>query len=310
MIGKCSVFRWVHLVPLSFWCSGPGVRNPRQKSVLLENFRQKMGLSLKGMKYLLQFGGWLLVLILAFPVMAQRGTAPPASLLTGGTHFPPASPSITSQGFGFGLGAGAGLHTGGRSFGQHDGRHGGVVLGTVPHRDHRDREHRRDHFVAPLYGGYYYPSYGYGYGLGYDEDYSSLPGAGTFNNGQQAYVDEQDAPPNDYYYRPRAGANSVRDEARYGEHYTDGREALDAPPQPQGPISANGNENSDVKTLLIFKDGVMREVSNYAIMGQYVFVFSGDRRKIPLAEIDVDATVKANEERGTEFKIPSSSNPS
>ncbi len=45
-------------------------------------------------------------------------------------------------------------------------------------------------------------------------------------------------------------------------------------------------------------------------MGQYVYVFSGDRRKIPLSEIDVDATKKANEDRGNEFKVPSSQNPS
>ena len=46
------------------------------------------------------------------------------------------------------------------------------------------------------------------------------------------------------------------------------------------------------------------EVSNYAIMGTTVYVFTGDRRKIPLSELDVDATVKANEQRGTDFHVP------
>ena len=75
-------------------------------------------------------------------------------------------------------------------------------------------------------------------------------------------------------------------------------------------VTANGNENNDTTTVLIFKDGMKREVTNYAIMGQYIFVFSGDRRKIPLSEIDVDATTKANEDRGIQFKVPGSTKPS
>lgn len=254
------------------------------------------------MKRHLHFGGLLLTLALGLPALAQRGTAPPASLLTGGTHMPPASASILTMH----SDRGSRFSSGGRFSGQH----GGVPLRSYVPR----REHHREHNVAPAFGGYYYPYYGFGYDYGYaspvyEEDNSSVPCGGTFNN-CQGYVEPEGAPPSEYFYRPRAGTNSVLDDSRYGEHYTDGRENSPAPSQSQAAVTANGNENNEAKTVLIFKDGVQREVTNYAIMGQYVFVFSGDRRKIPLSEIDVDATVKANEDRGTEFKIPSSSNPS
>lgn len=260
------------------------------------------------MKRGIQLGGLLLALVLALPVFAQRGTAPPASLLTGGTHMSPASPSILTMHSGFDRGTR--FNSGARFSGQHNGgqRNNGAPLRSYVPR----REHHRERQAAPLYGGYYYPYYGYDYGYAspvYEEDNSSVPCGGTFNN-CPGYVQSEGAPPSEYYYRPRAGADSVLDGSRYGEHYTDGREPSPAPSQPQGVVTTNGNENNETPTVLIFKDGFQREVTNYAIMGQYVFVFSGDRRKIPLSEIDIAATEKANEERGTEFKIPSSSNPS
>ena len=193
------------------------------------------------MKRPIQFGGLLLALILATPLLAQqRGTAPPASLLTGGTQMAPASPSILT------------LHSGDRgthsdSRGHFPGHGGAPLLGTVPRHE---QHHQRERFVAPLYSGYY-PYYGYGYSSPvYVEDNTSLPGAGTFDNGQGTVDSEgPDAPTvfenrrqNENYYRPRAGANSVLDESRYGEHYTDGREAR-VPSQPQQPVTANGNEN-------------------------------------------------------------------
>ncbi len=47
------------------------------------------------------------------------------------------------------------------------------------------------------------------------------------------------------------------------------------------------------------------EVENYAIVGQTLWIFSEQRaRKVPLFSLDVDATAKANEERGLEFRVP------
>src|SRR5207302_7592356 len=59
-------------------------------------------------------------------------------------------------------------------------------------------------------------------------------------------------------------------------------------------------------TVLVFKDGHHLEIGNYAIVGETLYNMSGDYRsfKISLALLDLDATVKANEERGLEFHLP------
>jgi hypothetical protein len=60
-------------------------------------------------------------------------------------------------------------------------------------------------------------------------------------------------------------------------------------------------------TALIFKDGHKSDVVNYAIVGDTLFDFDGGRtRKILLAELDLDATRKANDDRGVDFQIPAS----
>ena len=39
-------------------------------------------------------------------------------------------------------------------------------------------------------------------------------------------------------------------------------------------------------------------------MGQTVYVFDAHAQKIALSDLDVSATVKANDDRGVEFHIP------
>jgi len=57
-------------------------------------------------------------------------------------------------------------------------------------------------------------------------------------------------------------------------------------------------------TVLVFRDGHQQEVSNYAIMGQTVYIFDSRTQKIALADLDVAATIKVNDDRGVEFHIP------
>jgi hypothetical protein len=58
-------------------------------------------------------------------------------------------------------------------------------------------------------------------------------------------------------------------------------------------------------TELIFRDRHSEEVQNYAIVGPTLWVLNEQHsRKIALAELDVPATVKANEDRGVEFQLP------
>jgi hypothetical protein len=62
------------------------------------------------------------------------------------------------------------------------------------------------------------------------------------------------------------------------------------------------------RTLLVFKDGHQREVANYAIVGPTLYDLSkGRSQKVALAELDLPATVKQNDQRGVEFQLPMAS---
>jgi endonuclease YncB( thermonuclease family) len=74
--------------------------------------------------------------------------------------------------------------------------------------------------------------------------------------------------------------------------------------QPERPAHAIPDAKPGVPTTLVFRDGHKQEVTNYAIMGQTLYVFDSRTRKIALADIDVPATVKANDDQGVEFQVP------
>src|SRR5215471_8853071 len=58
-------------------------------------------------------------------------------------------------------------------------------------------------------------------------------------------------------------------------------------------------------TVFIFKDGRQIETKNYAIMGQTLYdLASSVVKKVPLADLDKAATVKANDDRGIIVKLP------
>jgi len=58
-------------------------------------------------------------------------------------------------------------------------------------------------------------------------------------------------------------------------------------------------------TVLIFKDGRKLEVGNYAIVGATLFdLTAGHPRKVALADLDLQATQKQNDDHGVSFQIP------
>lgn len=62
--------------------------------------------------------------------------------------------------------------------------------------------------------------------------------------------------------------------------------------------------------VLIYKDGHQREVQNYAIVGNYIYDMAGFvAQKIPLADLNLKATLNANDERGTDFSLPAGVKP-
>ena len=151
------------------------------------------------------------------------------------------------------------------------------------HRHHRDRD--RDHSFIPFYGGWYaVPTYPYpAEDAGYEDqepDYQFGPTIFDRRGREdRAYV----PPPSD----------AVRAHPDTG---TDGTAEMAAPEAPLPP------------TTLVFKDGHRLEVGNYAIVGATMFdLRPGHPRKIALADLDLEATQKENEDHGVSFQLPSNS---
>ena len=58
-------------------------------------------------------------------------------------------------------------------------------------------------------------------------------------------------------------------------------------------------------TVLVFRDQHQQEIQNYAIADGTLWVLSAQyAKKIPLSELDLDATQRANDDRGVEFQMP------
>jgi hypothetical protein len=88
-------------------------------------------------------------------------------------------------------------------------------------------------------------------------------------------------------------------------------------PAPSPGSSATNREEAAQRSpalppaVLVFRDGHREEVARYTILGDMIYA-STDRwstgswtRKIAVAELDVPATLKLNEERGGKFGLPS-----
>jgi hypothetical protein len=149
-------------------------------------------------------------------------------------------------------------------------------------RHHRDRD--RDHGFIPYYGGVYaVPTYPFtDEDAGYQDDERDYQGGPTIfdrrGRGDRAYV----PPPSD----------AVR---AHPDPRTDSTAEIAAPEAPPS-------------TTLVFKDGHRVEVGNYAIVGATMFDLTpGHSRKIALADVDLEATQKENEDHGVSFRLPSNS---
>ena len=62
-----------------------------------------------------------------------------------------------------------------------------------------------------------------------------------------------------------------------------------------------------IPVVLVYRDGHQQEVTNYAIVGPTLYdLGTFVAHKIPLAELNLKATIKANDDRGVEFSVPAS----
>ena len=160
-------------------------------------------------------------------------------------------------------------------------------------------QHRR--FFYPYsyypYGLYPYTAYPY-YGLGLQSDFVY---SGSYSQPQTDYADRDVRLQNDVY-RLQAELDQMRQEQaqRADEQQYVNPGLMQAPRSSQ----AAKPEPPVPPTVLVFRDGHKAEVHNYAITGQTLWIFSEARaRKVPLADLDLDATRQANEQRGGEFAV-------
>ena len=170
--------------------------------------------------------------------------------------------------------------------------HSGVTSSTPnPHSPNPSYHNSGTHRPRSGNGtGYYYP---YFYAI--PVPYAVNSDAGTSNDangddeanyqGGPTIFDRRGSGP-DSYIPPVAdpSTQTESDAAQYSE-----------PDPPQPP------------TLLVFKDGHELEVENYAIVNQTLYDLTrGHPRKIAIADLDLPATEKRNDDRGVAFQLPPS----
>lgn len=112
--------------------------------------------------------------------------------------------------------------------------------------------------------------------------------------------DDDGTPDVDYVHAP--GQRNA-DGAADGDFASEGDASIPEEPKEE-PVTVQA------PTVLVFKDGHQSDVLNYAIVGDTLFDFAPDHtRRIPLTDLDLIATHKANDDRGVDFQIPPDAGP-
>jgi len=229
--------------------------------------------------YLVGRSNWTMVGLLAWFVLtvsagAQINAAPPSvtSLGFGGRAFSPLLPSVTSLGpQGYTPGFNPAFPNSAPLFNLHP-------VGPLNGYHH----HHPNTGVVPWGGAYILPYYAY-YDSGNEAE--NDPSEDPYNGGPAMFVGRGRSTP------PKPQPADSADPAVA---------SAPSPAESDPPPMAN-----QPATLLVFKDGRRLEIENYAIVGNTLYDLSGGaRRKIPLADLDLGATTKENDERGIDFRVP------
>ncbi|MGB8832558.1 MAG: hypothetical protein WCC95_10445 [Candidatus Sulfotelmatobacter sp.] len=168
-----------------------------------------------------------------------------------------------------------------------------TYLPTPPPTAPRNNTHNNGNTKPfPLYGsGYYYP-YIYAVPLPYavDSNGDAAPADDADEQGGPTIFDRRGSGP-DSYVPPSAPPDAAPQDV-----------AADDPPSPSPEA-----DSAQPQTTLVFKDGHQLDVGDYVIANQTLYDLTpGHPRKIALADLDLAATEKQNDDRGVPFQIPSS----
>lgn len=207
---------------------------------------------------------------------------------------------------------------------------GGVVLHGVPSSvtspsqgpitsdQIRFRNHVRVHFGGPhprherrfVPVPVFYPVYDY------PADYAAPPveqAPASEADSSNSSAQSEDALRQAYNQGAHDALADQQNDPRYGNHYLDSRERRQSPAaQPDHKPAAVASDepkreqrDDSPATVFIFKDGHKVETRSYAIVGQTLFDFtSNPLKKLQIADLDVDATRKANDELGISLTLP------
>ena len=224
----------------------------------------------------------LFIIVVALPLCAQR-----RSFSTGMRAGVSVSAGSRRGGVRFG---------GGVSFG-HNPRFN-VFVGSRPH--YRVRRYYR-HYGRYAYPYAVYPIYAYPY---YDmlDSYNYAATPQTVVVAQPAYAANTPQP-----YYPYSADESVGLDTQMRQQHV-GIYATPQPPAAQPPSATAqpaAPQPDQPLTEIVYRDGRTVEVQNYDIVGQTLWIFSEERaQKVPLTDLNLDATRKANDARGIEFALP------
>lgn len=191
--------------------------------------------------------------------------------------------------------------------------HGGYLTGP---RHYRYSRRARSGYLPYLYPGYYYSDY-------YSEPAppeESQPTRVVVIENPQPRVEAPPPPPpkslllelrGNHWVRVTDSGTAIADsepEQKSSEKTSRLRTATQQPGEAVEP------PRELPPAVLVFRDGHKEEIKRYTIVGGTIYANSDYwnngswTRKVPIAELNVPATLKLNRERGAKFSLPSSPN--
>jgi hypothetical protein len=167
----------------------------------------------------------------------------------------------------------------------------------------RDGNHGEHH--PPAYTGYPWLAYGYSVPLAYSMPFA---GDGGVTEGASPMPQQQaDGTPVDYGEEFPSAGLAENGESSFRPPYDGSSQSPHGPYEgpPLAPAQA-APVHAQPTTVLIFKDGrPPQKVHNYALTGSTLYALDGDlREEIPLALLDLPATVETNRAAGVDFSLP------
>jgi hypothetical protein len=160
--------------------------------------------------------------------------------------------------------------------------------------------HRR--FFYP--GIYAYPYYAYPfYGSPY---YDTLDYSGSYAYSSDSRTYQQNQQLSRQLYDLGSQVNQLRDQNAQLQYELQQQRYAETQPQPRSQAApATASSQNSPATVFVFKDGVKIDTQSYAVVGQTLWILSPQRAmKYQLAQLDYDATRKANADRGLEVALP------